>query len=411
MKKAAIKIINLILVIAVVGLMTIPAEATTVQDIQDQINKDNAALNDINDDMLAMQDEQDLLEEEICDLDAELVNTMTVIGGLEDDIAASEEAIEAKEQDIAAKEADIRTTQGLYEEAREKEEAQYDAMVARIQYLYENGETDYLAVLFSASSFSEILTLQSYIEAVYTYDQNMLAEYEAAREAVKQLWDRLEEEKASLEEEKASLEEEKASLEADRAEMESQIAYLNGLLDKKKKESANYDAQIARMRQEANALKVKIKQEQAELKKIEEAERRRTAANGSYTVSASISDIINGASGSDLGKQIARYGCQYIGNPYVLGGTSLTNGADCSGFTYRIYANFGYTIPRTSYQQRSAGTEVSYENAQPGDLICYEGHVAMYIGGGYIVHASNVKTGIKVSRATYKKILSVRRII
>lgn len=411
MKKAAIKIINLILVIAVVGLMTIPAEATTVKDIQDQINKDNAALNDINDDMLAMQDEQDLLEEEICDLDAELVNTMTVIGGLEDDIAASEEAIEAKEQDIAAKEADIRTTQGLYEEAREKEEAQYDAMVARIQYLYENGETDYLAVLFSASSFSEILTLQSYIEAVYTYDQNMLAEYEAAREAVKQLWDRLEEEKASLEEEKASLEEEKASLEADRAEMESQIAYLNGLLDKKKKESANYDAQIARMRQEANALKVKIRQEQAELKKIEEAERRRTAANGSYTVSASISDIINGASGSDLGKQIARYGCQYIGNPYVLGGTSLTNGADCSGFTYRIYANFGYTIPRTSYQQRSAGTEVSYENAQPGDLICYEGHVAMYIGGGYIVHASNVKTGIKVSRATYKKILSVRRII
>lgn len=411
MKKAAIKIINLILVIAVVGLMTIPAEATTVQDIQDQINKDNAALNDINDDMLAMQDEQDLLEEEICDLDAELVNTMTVIGGLEDDIAASEEAIDAKEQDIAAKEADIRTTQGLYEEAREKEEAQYDAMVARIQYLYENGEADYLAVLFSASSFSEILTLQSYIEAVYTYDQNMLAEYEAAREAVKQLWDRLEEEKASLEEEKASLEEEKASLEADRAEMESQIAYLNGLLDKKKKESANYDAQIARMRQEANALKVKIKQEQAELQKIEEAERRRTAANGSYTVSASISDIINGASGSDLGKQIARYGCQYIGNPYVLGGTSLTNGADCSGFTYRIYANFGYTIPRTSYQQRSTGTEVSYENAQPGDLICYEGHVAMYIGGGYIVHASNVKTGIKVSRATYKKILSVRRII
>lgn len=411
MKKAAIKIINLILVIAVVGLMTIPAEATTVKDIQDQINKDNEALNDINDDMLAMQDEQDLLEEEICDLDAELVNTMTVIGGLEDDIAASEEAIDAKEQDIAAKEADIRMTQGLYEEAREKEEAQYDAMVARIQYLYENGEADYLAVLFSASSFSEILTLQSYIEAVYTYDQNMLAEYEAAREAVKQLWDRLEEEKASLEGEKASLEEEKASLEADRAEMESQIAYLNGLLDKKKKESANYDAQIARMRQEANALKVKIKQEQAELKKIEEAERRRTAANGSYTVSASISDIINGASGSDLGKQIARYGCQYIGNPYVLGGTSLTNGADCSGFTYRIYANFGYTIPRTSYQQRSAGTEVSYENAQPGDLICYEGHVAMYIGGGYIVHASNVKTGIKVSRATYKKILSVRRII
>ena len=400
MKKAFVRIINLILVIAVVGIMTIPSEATTVKDIQDQINQDNAALNEINDDMLALQDEQDLLEEEICDLDAELINTMTVIGGLEEDIAASEEAIAAKEQDISAKEADIRTTQGLYEEAREKEEAQYNAMVARIQYLYENGEGDYLSVLFSATSFSEILTLQSYIEAVYAYDQNMLAAYEAAREEVKLLWERLEEEKASLEEEKAAL--------------EAQVSYLDGLLARKKQESANYDAQIARMRQEANALKVKIRQEQAELKKMEEEARRRAAAaaaNGSYTVSASISDIINGASGSDLGKQIARYGCQYIGNPYVSGGTSLTNGADCSGFTYRIYANFGYTIPRTSYQQRSAGTEVSYENAQPGDLICYEGHVAMYIGGGYIVHASNVKTGIKVSRATYKKILTVRRII
>lgn len=414
MKKAFVRIINLILVIAMIGLMTIPSEATTVKDIQDQINQDNAALNEINDDMLALQDEQDLLEEEICDLDAELINTMTVIGGLEEDIAASEEAIAAKKQDITAKEADIRTTQRLYEEAREKEEEQYNAMVARIQYLYENGEGDYLSVLFSATSFSEILTLQSYIEAVYAYDQNMLAAYEAAREEVKLLWERLEEEKASLEEEKAALEAEKASLEANRAEMEAQVSYLDGLLARKKQESANYEAQIARMRQEANALKVKIRQEQAELKKMEEEARRRAAAavaNGSYTVSASISDIINGASGSDLGKQIARYGCQYIGNPYVSGGTSLTNGADCSGFTYRIYSNFGYTIPRTSYQQRSAGTEVSYENAQPGDLICYEGHVAMYIGGGYIVHASNVKTGIKVSRATYKKILTVRRII
>lgn len=400
MKKAAIKIVNLILVIAVVALMTFPSKATTAQDIQNQINQDNAALSDINDDMLALQDEQDLLEEEICDLDAELVNTMTVIGELEEEIAA-------KEADIALKVADIETTQGLYKEALEKEEAQYDAMVARIQYLYETGEADYLASLFSAASFSEMLTLQSYIEAVYEYDQNMLAEYEAAREAVKLLWDRLEEEKASLEEEKASLE-------ADRAEMDEQVEYLNGLLAKLKQQSANYDAQLARMKQEANVLKAKIKQEKADLKKLEEEERRRAAAaaaNGSYTVTPSVADIINGASGSDLGKQIARYGCQYIGNPYVSGGTSLTNGADCSGFTYRIYANFGYTIPRTSYQQRSAGTEVSYENAQPGDLICYEGHVGMYIGGGYIVHASNVKTGIKVSKATYKKILSVRRII
>ncbi len=126
---------------------------------------------------------------------------------------------------------------------------------------------------------------------------------------------------------------------------------------------------------------------------------------------ANIADIINNASGSDLGKQIARYGCQFIGNPYVYGGTSLTNGTDCSGFTYKVYQNFGYNLPRTSYAQRSAGKEVSYSEAQPGDLICYDGHIGIYIGGGYIVHASSVKTGIKVSKATYRTILSVRRIL
>lgn len=100
-----------------------------------------------------------------------------------------------------------------------------------------------------------------------------------------------------------------------------------------------------------------------------------------------------------------------MGNPYVAGGTSLTNGADCSGFTYRVYSDFGYSLPRTSYEQRSAGTEVSYSDAQPGDLICYDGHVALYIGGGKIVHASTPSSGIKIGNANYRTILSVRRIV
>ena len=127
------------------------------------------------------------------------------------------------------------------------------------------------------------------------------------------------------------------------------------------------------------------------------------------------SSVINNASGSDLGKSVANYACQFIGNPYVSGGTSLTGGADCSGFTYRVYSEFGYSLPRTSYQQRSAGTGVSYGEAQPGDLICYEGHVALYIGDGLFVHASNSNPypsgGIKISQAQYRTILAVRRIV
>ena len=135
------------------------------------------------------------------------------------------------------------------------------------------------------------------------------------------------------------------------------------------------------------------------------------ANNGSYVVTGFDTSIIDNATGSTTGKNIAKYGCQFIGNPYVYGGTSLTNGADCSGFTYRIYADFGYSIPRTSGSQRSCGVGVNYEDAQPGDLICYDGHVGLYVGGGYIVHASTEKTGIKISKATYRKILAVRRVV
>ena len=112
------------------------------------------------------------------------------------------------------------------------------------------------------------------------------------------------------------------------------------------------------------------------------------------------------------GQAVVDYAMQFVGNPYVWGGTSLTDGADCSGFVQSVYANFGVSLPRTSYEQQNAGTEVSYADAQPGDLICYGGHVAIYMGDGKIVHASNAKDGIKISNdATYRTILSVRRLV
>ena len=116
------------------------------------------------------------------------------------------------------------------------------------------------------------------------------------------------------------------------------------------------------------------------------------------------------SSSSGSGSSIVDYATQFVGNPYVWGGTSLTSGADCSGFTQSVYAQFGYSLPRTSYEQQNWGTEVSYADAQPGDLICYGGHVAIYMGNGQIVHASNSRDGIKISNdATYRTILSVRR--
>ena len=113
----------------------------------------------------------------------------------------------------------------------------------------------------------------------------------------------------------------------------------------------------------------------------------------------------------DLGEQVVSFACQFIGNPYVWGGTSLTNGADCSGFVQSVFANFGISLPRTSYEQRSAGTGVSYEEALPGDIICYDGHVGIYIGDGQIVNAQSPSQGIGISPATYTNILAVRRVL
>lgn len=369
------------------------AEATTIGEVQENIHKHQNELDNLNNQIADLEDEQDLIEEQIADLNAEIVNTMASIGLLEDEIAQ-------KEEEIAEKQIQINDTQAEYEAAVAREESQRQNMRDCTRMMYENNDISYLTAILEGKGLSDILNQMDYIERVYEYSMGRLDEFVETKNQVHDLWDRLEEEKAGLDQDKANLE-------ADRATMESLKADLDVKLAKKKKESANYEAEIKKAQQEAAVAKKLLQQDQQKLKQLQQAQ---NAANIALQPT-NYTSIIDGAQGSELGKTIAKYACQFIGNPYVMGGTSLTNGADCSGFTYKVYQDFGYSIPRTSYLQRSAGTEVSYENAQPGDLICYDGHVAMYIGGGLIVHASSAKTGIKVSKAQYRTILSVRRII
>lgn len=137
-----------------------------------------------------------------------------------------------------------------------------------------------------------------------------------------------------------------------------------------------------------------------------------TVSPDDYESEQSSDSDSSSSSSSGSGSSVVDFATQFVGNPYVWGGTSLTSGADCSGFTQSVYANFGISLPRTSYEQQNAGTEVSYADAQPGDLICYGGHVAIYMGNGRIVHASNSVDGIKISdNAAYRTIVSVRRLV
>ena len=403
MKKRLQKTINFIVVTGLTGALflnaagqALPVWATTISDIQNQINNTQNQIKDINDRIENLTDEQDLIEEKIDDLNAEIINTMTSIGMKEDEIAT-------KEVELEDKQAEIDATEQEYIAAKARQEKQLADMMVRVRGMYENGNTTYLNMLLTGDGLGGLLNRMDYIERIYKYDRDKLKEYEDTKNQVHDLWD-------LLELEKAGLEKDKEQLEADREALQNQKASLDTMLAQKKKESANYDAEIKKARQEASVAKRLLQQEQAQLKALQAQQNQSNAANGNYTTT-SYTSIIDNATGSDLGKKIAKYACQYIGNPYVLGGTSLTKGADCSGFIYRVYSDFNYKLPRTSYEQRSAGKEVQYADAQPGDLICYDGHVGLYIGGGLIVHASNAKTGIKVSTATYRTILSVRRII
>lgn len=372
--------------------------ADQISDLKKKTEEDKKKLEEIDEQLGDLESEQEGLEAEISELEAQIIDMMTSISLLEDEITVKKEEIIQAESDLAV--------------AKQDEQNQYEAMKLRIQFMYEHGDSSYLDILMNATSMQDVLNKADYIERLYEYDRNLLTQFQETRAKVEELKENLEIEQSELEaimegyeEEKLGMEESMSELEAVSAEYESQIAKAKQQALVYKQQIKQQNAKIAKLEEEARK-----KAEEEARKKAEAAKKNNTTTKATGTAAVDKQSIL-AVNGSAIGKEIAIYACGFVGNPYVSGGTSLTNGADCSGFTQSVYKAFGYKIPRTSYQQRSAGKAVSYAEAQPGDLICYAGHVAMYIGNGRIVHASSAKTGIKYGYATYREILAVRRIV
>ena len=394
------------------------------------------------------------LESEIATLDANLVDVMVSIDVLKNDISEKEVDIIRTKQDL-----------GKAQKARDK---QYEAMKKRIQYLYEKGGDDaWFQMMMNAENLSDLLTRAEYTQKMYDQDRKSLEKYVNTIEEVKKLQTKYESEQAELEEMKASYEEQSVVLQneidarrASSANCDAEIAYAQqqateyaNLIAEQQAEIERLEAEriaaeeAARRAAEEEAARLEAEQaaqEEAEgeneevqydedgnvIEDTENSEEDSESADegegsedveydeygnvidSDNTVSEEEYESQDTPSYSGAGASVVDYATQFVGNPYVWGGTSLTNGADCSGFTQSVYANFGVSIPRTSYEQQNAGYEVPYSEAQPGDLICYGGHVAIYMGNGQIVHASNSRDGIKISNdATYRTILSVRRLV
>ncbi len=387
-----------------------------IDDKKDERDKTQEELDEVEASIEELAAEQEGIEEEIEEVSCALVQILAEIDVIEAQMAEKQVQIDQAVID--------------YNAAVELEKQQYEAMKIRIKYLYENGDTNILNIFMESGSITETLTKAEYVEDLYDYDRKMLSEYQNTVETVKQLHEKLLEEQEELEALKQDYEAQQASMEEVVAELQSVADDYGSQIASAKAKAAEYakqieaqNAEIARLEEEARK---KAEEEAARKKAEEEAKRKAEEARAKAssevadsqdtgvvkTTSSSNIDVssIYSTSGSDVGKSIAAYACQFIGNPYVAGGTSLTNGADCSGFVFSVYKDFGYSVPRTSYSLRNYGTEVSLEEAQPGDVVCYPGHVGIYIGNGMIVHASTERTGIKVSNANYRGISSIRRI-
>ncbi len=388
------------------GLEKVYAKTKKQKDAEKKKSQAEQDLKDKKNEINGLKDQQQTTADDIKNKSAKLDEILAAQKKLQTDITSKQAEIEQNQKDLAA--------------AQEKQQEQYDAMKKRIQFMYENSAEDNIwTAIIESNGITDMLNRIEYVSDVYDSDRALMDSYQAAVEQVKEIGTKLDNDMNELTAMQDDYEKQQADVEAAIVALENQ--------------KEQYASQIAQAQQQADNYQ-NIITAQGKIIQEQEAAAAAAAAAAARANSSSSSPSYDGggagkggsiasdyaagggknpgASTGVSGSSVVSYAMQFVGNPYVWGGNSLTNGVDCSGFVHEVYAHFGISTPRYSQAFKSVGQAVSFDNIQPGDVVVYPGHVAIYAGGGVIVEAQSTKAGITANRSVQcHTILAIRRLV
>lgn len=380
------------------GLEKVYAKTKKQKDAEKKKSQAEQDLKDKKNEINGLKDQQQITADDIKNKSAKLDEILAAQKKLQTDITSKQAEIEQNQKDLAA--------------AQEKQQEQYDAMKKRIQFMYENSAEDNIwTAIIESNGITDMLNRIEYVSDVYDSDRALMDSYQAAVEQVKEIGTKLDNDMNELTAMQDDYEKQQADVEAAIVALENQ--------------KEQYASQIAQAQQQAEnyqniiTAQGKIIQEQEAAARANSSSSSSSYDGGGAGKGGSIAGDYAagggknpGASTGVSGSSVVSYAMQFVGNPYVWGGNSLTNGVDCSGFVHEVYAHFGISTPRYSKAFKSVGQAVSFDNIQPGDVVVYPGHVAIYAGGGVIVEAQSTKAGITANRSVQcHTILAIRRLV